>query len=205
MQKIRCPKTSCNICIGPWRFGCKGITWSACGASFPVIDWTCSRVRNRLFSKRYLGPATLATEATSRYQLSQAKKTIRLPKAAKNFSRFSLGNQSNLDTEALMQALQRLERGLTMPVVTDVGHGCVTEPWPKSPRLMKNAVLPEALAEQVLQAIDEKRFMISPHAFLLPLFQIEANDYQRYLTLMREQRAAADATDARRLLVAPAH
>jgi NAD(P)-dependent dehydrogenase (short-subunit alcohol dehydrogenase family) len=89
-------------------------------------------------------------------------------------------------------------RGIRVSVLCPAG---VRTPMAENiPSLMKDAISPEALAEQVLQAIDAEQFLISTHAFVLPLFQLKANDYDRYLALMREQRAAAEATDARRLM-----
>ena len=94
-------------------------------------------------------------------------------------------------------------RGIRVSVLCPAG---VRTPMAeKIPSLMKDAISPEALAEQVLQAIDEERFLISTHAFVLPLFQLKATDYERYLTLMREQRAAAEAADVRRLVAERAH
>ena len=73
--------------------------------------------------------------------------------------------------------------------------GVLTPMTAQAPSLRKGAIPPEQVAEKVLQALEEERFLISTHDFVLPLFQAKAHDYEAYLTAMRARRAKAEALD----------
>lgn len=58
--------------------------------------------------------------------------------------------------------------------------------------LTEGSVSPEEVAEAVLHAIDEERFLVLPHPEVLQYFQRKANDYDRWLGGMRRLRAKVD-------------
>ena len=57
--------------------------------------------------------------------------------------------------------------------------------------LQKTAIQPEALAEIVVGALDEERFLITTHPTTLPAFEAKARDYEGWLAWMRKHRARA--------------
>lgn len=57
------------------------------------------------------------------------------------------------------------------------------------PSLIKTAITTDELADDVMAAIAEERFMISTHPFVLELFKVKGNDYEQYIEIMRQQRA----------------
>ena len=73
--------------------------------------------------------------------------------------------------------------------------GVLTPMTEQTPSLRQGAIPPEQVAEKVLQALEEERFLISTHDYVLPLFQAKAHDYEAYLTTMRARRAEAEALD----------
>ncbi|MGH8790918.1 MAG: SDR family oxidoreductase [Cupriavidus necator] len=58
--------------------------------------------------------------------------------------------------------------------------------------LTEGSVSPEAVAEEVLKCIDEKRFLVLPHPEVLEYFRRKGNDYDRWLSGMRRLRAQVD-------------
>ena len=59
--------------------------------------------------------------------------------------------------------------------------------------LRANALEPEAVAEAVVKAIDEERFLILPHPEVEEYFRRKATDYDRWLRGMRRLQASFDA------------
>lgn len=59
--------------------------------------------------------------------------------------------------------------------------------------LRANALEPEAVAGEVVKAIDEERFLILPHPEVAEYFQRKANDYDRWLRGMRRLQASFKA------------
>jgi NAD(P)-dependent dehydrogenase (short-subunit alcohol dehydrogenase family) len=61
-------------------------------------------------------------------------------------------------------------------------------------RVVRNAapvVEPEEVADIVVDAIDEERFLVLPHPEVLTFFQRKASDYDRWLAGMRRLQAAS--------------
>ena len=58
------------------------------------------------------------------------------------------------------------------------------------PSLEKTAITTDILADIVMHAIADERFMISTHDWVLDLFKLKGTNYERYIKAMREQRAA---------------
>jgi NAD(P)-dependent dehydrogenase (short-subunit alcohol dehydrogenase family) len=55
----------------------------------------------------------------------------------------------------------------------------------------RDAITTEELAEIVTKGLDEERFMISTHPWVLERFATKARDYDEYIHMMRTARAAA--------------
>jgi NAD(P)-dependent dehydrogenase (short-subunit alcohol dehydrogenase family) len=58
--------------------------------------------------------------------------------------------------------------------------------FPGSAFLLQGAIEPEQVADDVVQAMAEERFMITPHAEAAKFFQNKANDYERWIRGMRK-------------------
>jgi len=58
------------------------------------------------------------------------------------------------------------------------------------PLLMKDALEPEQVADDVIKAVTEDRFLILPHPEVAKFFQNKANDYERWLRGMRKIKAS---------------
>ena len=57
--------------------------------------------------------------------------------------------------------------------------------------LQKTAIQPQEVAEMVVQALGEERFLIVTHPTTLPAFQFKAQDYAQWLARMRKHRTKA--------------
>lgn len=55
--------------------------------------------------------------------------------------------------------------------------------------MMKEAIDPDDLAEIVVNALAKEQFMISTHAHIWKIFQMKAQDYDKYIGLLGERRA----------------
>ncbi len=58
--------------------------------------------------------------------------------------------------------------------------------FPGSAFLLQGAIEPEQVADDVVKAMAEERFMITPHAEAAKFFQNKANDYERWIRGMRK-------------------
>jgi NAD(P)-dependent dehydrogenase (short-subunit alcohol dehydrogenase family) len=86
------------------------------------------------------------------------------------------------------------DQGIAVSVLCPAG---VTTPMTAdTPGLLQNAISTEQLADIVMAAIAEERFLISTHDFVLDLFRLKGANYHEYITVMKQQRAnyAADDT-----------
>lgn len=57
--------------------------------------------------------------------------------------------------------------------------------------LQKTAIQPEEVADIVVRALGEERFLITTHPTTLPAFQLRAQDYEEWLARMRAHRTKA--------------
>ncbi|WP_343673530.1 SDR family oxidoreductase [Chitinophaga sp.] len=57
------------------------------------------------------------------------------------------------------------------------------------PNMMKEAIDPADLADTVVKAIAKEQFMISTHEHIWQIFQMKAQDYDKYISLLGERRA----------------
>ncbi len=57
--------------------------------------------------------------------------------------------------------------------------------------LQQTAIQPEEVADMVVQALDEERFLITTHPTTLPAFQLRAQDHEGWLARMRAHRERA--------------
>jgi NAD(P)-dependent dehydrogenase (short-subunit alcohol dehydrogenase family) len=55
--------------------------------------------------------------------------------------------------------------------------------------MQEDAIEPEELVDMVVKAMAKKQFMISSHQKIWSLYQVKANDYDRYIGLLAERRA----------------
>ena len=62
--------------------------------------------------------------------------------------------------------------------------------------LLEGAIEPENVADAVVEALAEEKFLILPHPEVATYFQHKANDYDRWLRGMRRLQAKASATEA---------
>lgn len=85
-------------------------------------------------------------------------------------------------------------RGITVSVLcpADVATPMIEG----KPSAMTPVITTEQLADVVMQGIEQERFMISTHDFVLELFKVKGNDYEQYIRVMGEGRRAADVADA---------
>lgn len=60
----------------------------------------------------------------------------------------------------------------------------------------RDAITTEELADIVIKGLDEERFMISTHAWVLEKFAVKGRDYEEYIAMMRAGRAAEVAKAA---------
>jgi NAD(P)-dependent dehydrogenase (short-subunit alcohol dehydrogenase family) len=61
--------------------------------------------------------------------------------------------------------------------------------------LLEGAIEPEEVADAVVKALAEEKFLILPHPEVATYFQHKANDYDRWLRGMRRLQAKASATE----------
>jgi NAD(P)-dependent dehydrogenase (short-subunit alcohol dehydrogenase family) len=60
----------------------------------------------------------------------------------------------------------------------------------------QDAITTEQLADIVIKGLDEERFLINTHPWVLEKFALKARDYEAYIKTMRADQAAADAKAA---------
>lgn len=83
------------------------------------------------------------------------------------------------------------DRGLRVSVLCP--EGVITPMVPESSYLRRTAVTTEHVADAVVQALAEERFLITTHDSTLKAFQAKAADYEAYMQRMTEFRARAVA------------
>lgn len=81
------------------------------------------------------------------------------------------------------------DRGIRVSVLCP--EGVATPMIEASPYLQARAVTPESVAQAVVEALHEERFMITTHPTTLPHFQQKAGNYDGYVKLMTTRRAQA--------------
>jgi len=81
-------------------------------------------------------------------------------------------------------AIRYHDRGIRVSCLCPEGvHTPMIE---QSPMLQRTAISTDQVADAVVQALDEERFLITTHPTTLPSFQQKATDYEGWLTWMRK-------------------
>lgn len=86
-------------------------------------------------------------------------------------------------------ALAYGDRGIRVSLL--VPAGVRTPMAANDPDILSRAIEVSEVADQVMAALAEERFLISTHAFVKELFAVKGHDYEAYMARMRQRREEA--------------